>query len=74
MIEIVSVNVVESMAKIVMSVAMVSIVAVSEVWLFVEAVLDVMAVISEASVLAVHVMALVSEVVAEAVVSEEQRV
>ena len=74
MIEIVSVNVVESMAKIVMSVAMVSIVAVSEVWLFVEAVLDVVAVISEASVLAVHVMALVSEVVAEAVVSEEQRV
>ena len=74
MIEIVSVNVVESMAKIVMSVAMVSIVAVSEVWLFVETVLDVMAVISEASVLAVHVMALVSEVVAEAVVSEEQRV
>ena len=74
MIEIVSVNVVESMAKIVMSVAMVSIVTVSEVWLFIEAVLDVMAVISEASVLAVHVMALVSEVVAEAVVSEEQRV
>ena len=74
MIEIVSVNVVESMAKIVMGIAMVSIVAVSEVWLFVEAVLDVMAVISEASVLAVHVMALVSEVVAEAVVSEEQRV
>ena len=74
MIEIVSVNVVESMAKIVMGIAMVSIVAVSEVWLFVETVLDVMAVISEASVLAVHVMALVSEVVAEAVVSEEQRV
>ena len=74
MIEIVSVNMVESMAKIVMGIAMVSIVAVSEVWLFVEAVLDVMAVISEASVLAVHVMALVSEVVAEAVVSEEQRV
>ena len=74
MIEIVSVNVVESMAKIVMGIAMVSIVAVSEVWLFVEAVLDVVAVISEASVLAVHVMALVSEVVAEAVVSEEQRV
>lgn len=74
MIEIVSVNMVESMAKIVMGIAMVSIVAVSEVWLFVETVLDVMAVISEASVLAVHVMALVSEVVAEAVVSEEQRV
>ena len=74
MIEIVSVNVVESMSKIVMGIAMVSIVAVSEVWLFVETVLDVMAVISEASVLAVHVMALVSEVVAEAVVSEEQRV
>ena len=65
---------VESMAKIVMGIAMVSIVAVSEVWLFVEAVLDVMAIISEAGVLAVHVMALVSEVVAEAVVSEEQRV
>lgn len=74
MIEIVSVNMVESMAKIVMGVAMVSIVAVSEVWLFVEAVLDVVAVISEAGVLTVHVMALVSEVVAEAVVSEEQRV
>ena len=74
MIEIVSVNVVESMSKIVMGIAMVSIVAVSEVWLFVETVLDVMAVISEAGVLAVHVMALVSEVVAEAVVSEEQRV
>lgn len=74
MIEIVSVNMVESMAKIVMGIAMVSIVAVSEVWLFVEAVLDVMAIISEAGVLAVHVMALVSEVVAEAVVSEEQRV
>ena len=65
---------VESMAKIVMGIAMVSIVTVSEVWLFVEAVLDVMAVISEPGVLAVHVMALVSEVVAEAVVSEEQRV
>ena len=74
MIEIVSVNMVESMAKIVMGIAMVSIVAVGEVWLFVEAVLDVVAVISEASVLAVHVMALVTEVVAEAVVSEEQRV
>ena len=74
MIDIVSVNMVESMAKIVMGVAMVSIVAVSEVWLFVEAVLDVVAVISEAGVLAVHVMAFVSEVVAEAVVSEEQRV
>ena len=74
MIEIVSVNMVESMAKIVMGVAMVSIVAVSEMWLFVEAVLDVVAVISEAGVLTVHVMALVSEVVAEAVVSEEQRV
>ena len=74
MIEIVSVNMVESMAKIVMGVAMVSIVAVSEMWLFVEAVLDVVAVISEAGVLAVHIMALVSEVVAEAVVSEEQRV
>ena len=65
---------VESMPKIVMGIAMVSIVAVGEVWLFVEAVLDVVAVISEASVLAVHVMALVTEVVAEAVVSEEQRV
>ena len=65
---------VESMAKIVMGIAMVSIVAVSEVRLLVKAVLDVVAVISEASVLAVHVMALVSEVVAEAVVSEEQRV
>ena len=65
---------VESMAKIVMGIAMVSIVAVGEVWLFVEAVLDVVAVISEAGVLAVHVMALVTEVVAEAVVSEEQRV
>ena len=74
MIEIVSVNMVESMAKIVMGIAMVSVVTVSEVWLFVETVLDVMAVISEAGVLAVHVMALVSEVVAEAVVSEEQRV
>ena len=74
MIEIVSVNMVESMAKIVMGIAMVSIVTVSEVWLFVEAVLDVMAIISKAGVLAVHVMALVSEVVAEAVVSEEQRV
>ena len=65
---------VESMAKIVMGVAMVSIVAVSEMWLFIEAVLDVVAVISEAGVLTVHVMALMSEVVAEAVVSEEQRV
>ena len=74
MIEIVSVNMVESMAKIMVGVTVVSIVSVSEVRLFVEAVLDVVAVISEASVLAVHVMALVSEVVAEAVVSEEQRV
>ena len=62
------------MAKIVMGIAMVSIVAVGEVWLFVEAVLDVVAIISKAGVLAVHIMALVSEVVAEAVVSEEQRV
>ena len=69
-----SVNMVESMAKIMVSVTVVSIVSVSEVRLFVEAVLDVVAVISEASVLSVRVVALVSEVVAKAVVSKEERV
>ena len=74
MIEIVSVNMVESMAKIMVGVTVVSIVSVSEVRLFVKAVLDVVAVISEASVLSVRVVALVSEVVAKAVVSKEERV
>ena len=74
MIEIVSVNMVESMAKIMMGVTVVSIVAVSEVRLLVEAVLDVVAIIPEASVLSVRVVTLVSEVVAKAVVSKEERV
>ena len=65
---------VESMAKIMVGVTVVSIVAVSEVRLFIEAVLDVVAVISEARVLSVRVVALVSEVVAKAVVSKEERV
>ena len=74
MIEIVSVNMVESMAKIMVGVTVVSIVSVSEVRLFVKAVLDVVAVISEASVLSVSVVTLVSEVVAKAMVSKEERV
>ena len=74
MIEIVSVNMIESMAKIMVGVTVVSIVAVSEVRLFVKAMLDVVAIISEASVLSVCVVTLVSEVVAKAVVSKEERV
>ena len=70
-----SISVVVSMSgmAIIMSINAVAVVSISEMWLFVEAVLNVVAIISESSVFTmwVFVVAVVAEVVTETMVSYE---
>ena len=59
----------KSMSKIM--VAIVTFMTILEMWLFVKSVLDMMAIISEPSVFTVHIVAFVTEVMTESVLSNE---
>ena len=59
----------KSMSKIV--VAIVTFMTILEMWLFVKSVLDMVAIISESSVFTVHIVAFVTEVMTESVLSNE---
>ena len=59
----------KSMSKIM--VAIVTFMTILEMWLFVKSVLDMVAIISESSVFTVHIVAFVTEVMTESVLSNE---